>query len=108
MAPRDRIVSTASELVAPSTRSLSGPCLESAGAYGPAMNASAQGPSVPRTGLVSERQAVRMLARRSITPRHARRAIHAGLVGEPIQSAVANLYDAERVQELLAWPEVMA
>lgn len=49
-----------------------------------------------------------MLARRSITPRHARRAIHAGLVGEPIQSAVANLYDAERVQELLAWPEVMA
>lgn len=62
----------------------------------------------PSPELLTERQALTVLSRRAITPRHARHALQAGLAGEPARTRVATLYDAKRVHALLEWTGVPA
>lgn len=56
--------------------------------------------------LLSERQAVWVLGSLGITPRHARKVLHAGLAGEPVRTAAATLYELEQVQALRDRPGV--
>lgn len=61
-------------------------------------------PLLPARRLLSERQAVWLLGGLGIASRHARKVLHAGLAGEPTRTAAATLYEAERVQALVARP----
>jgi hypothetical protein len=56
--------------------------------------------------LISGRDARALLRTAGLSSRHARTALHSGLVGEPLRTTTAHLYDQERVQELAGRPPI--
>jgi hypothetical protein len=56
--------------------------------------------------LVSQREASRLLERAGLTRNRSRRLLASGMAGEPVATAGALLYEAERISELAARPVV--
>ena len=55
---------------------------------------------------LSERRAIVVLAGAGMTPRSARKVLHAGLAGPAVSLPGVTLYDEARVRGLLEWPAV--